>query len=75
MKTFRVYVFILLLFSLLQYINPLQAQQSQKASSAAGIEGEWLITVDYFNNPLEQPVIFINKGSTLSAQFVGDTTT
>ena len=74
MKTFRVYGFILLLFSLLQYINPLQAQQSQKASSA-GIEGEWLITVDYFNNPLEQPVIFINKGSTLSAQFVGDTTT
>ena len=75
MKTFRVYVFILLLFSLLQYINPLQAQQSQKASPAAAIEGEWLFTVDYFNNPLEQPVIFINKGSTLSAQFVGDTTT
>src|SRR3954470_9914642 len=68
MKIFSAYAFISFLFSLLFCPNLLQAQHSQDS-----ITGEWLFTIDYFNNPLEQPVIVAKQGSTLSAHFVDDT--
>lgn len=74
MKIFASPVFLLSIFSLLP-TNAMQAQQPQHKVSSADIAGEWLFTIDYFNNPLEQPIIFTNKGSALSAQFVGDTST
>jgi acetamidase/formamidase len=74
MKAFSAYAFLVFLVGLLYCMNPLRAQQPHDVSSPTGIAGEWLFTVDYFNNPLEQPIIFINKESTISARFVGDTT-
>src|SRR4051794_27253320 len=51
-------------------VNPIQAQQKYMED----ITGDWLITIDYFDNPLEQAVSLHTEGSGLTANYIGDTT-
>src|SRR4051794_10460216 len=61
----------LILFSVISsFINPIGAQQK----SPTDVAGDWLLTIDYFNNPLELPVTFHKEGSGLAANYIGDTT-
>src|SRR3954469_19375049 len=60
----------LILFSVISsLVNSVEAQQK----SPTDVAGDWLLTIDYFNNPLELPVTFHKEGSGLAANYIGDT--
>ena len=74
MKTIVRYSFLVLLYVFQFFFNLLQAQQKQISSASTDITGDWLFTIDYFNNPLEQSFTFNKAGSKLSVFYTGDTT-
>jgi amidase len=59
----------ILVFVFAILVHPVQAQSPH----IYDITGDWLITIDYFNNPLEQAVSVYKEGSGLTANYIGDT--
>jgi len=74
MKTNARYTFAVILYISQFLFNPLQAQQKSVSRASEDVTGDWLFTIDYFNNALEQSFTFNKDGSKLRASYTGDTT-